>query len=450
MIRDIELSNIYTDDPCDYVEYMINNYFLIPENYDEEYILQIIKNRKVVPLTDNYLDHPSSFTILTTSACNARCFYCYELGLKKKTHMSIETAEKVARYIINYANRQGEIVLDWFGGEPLFNNKVIDIITSRVASAGLGFRSSMVSNGYLFDEKIIKKAREDWKLGGVQITLDGTEEIYNKTKAYIYKDCESPFKRVITNIHLLLDNDISVSIRMNCDKHNSEDLIKLVDYLDEEFKGEDKLTMYVWPIFEDDNYHRTPEERKKLFEALEAIEDHMISKGIDVGHNIGREIKGVHCMIDSGHSICIYPKGEIGVCEHYLDSKFVSHIDNPVEKNWEVLKEWRKFTPYTELCDDCPLKPECLRAIGCPDEMPCDEYQRNYTLKHYILDIKKRWEEYKKNLENGNLNCNCGNGSCGNGQCSPHSPSCPPYNDANDPNSQRIQYGNQQYSGQNN
>ena len=421
MLKDVELSNIFTEDPCDYVNYMVGNYFLVPENYDEEYILKVIKDRKVVPLTDNYLDHPSIFTILTTSACNARCFYCYELGLKGKSHMSAETAEKVAKYIINYANVNGQITLDWFGGEPLFNNKVIDIITSRIASAGINFRSSMVSNGYLFDEKMVKKAKDDWRLTNVQITLDGTEEIYNKTKNYIYKDCDSPFKKVITNIHLLLDLDISVSIRMNCDKHNTEDLSNLVDYLSDEFKDEVNLSMYVWPIFEDDNYHRTPEERKKLFEALEAIEGHMMSKGIDVGHNIGMDIKGVHCMIDSGNAICIYPKGEIGVCEHYLDSRFVSHIDNPTEKNWEVLKEWRKFTPYTELCDDCPLKPECLKAIGCPDEMPCDEYQKHYTIKHYIYDIKRRYEQFKKNQNEQNCN-----GSC---QCSPHSPICPPHND---------------------
>ena len=108
----------------------------------------------------------------------------------------------------------------------------------------------MISNGYLFDDNLIKTAKEDWNLQNVQITLDGTEEIYNKTKNYIYKNDENPFKRVINNIHKLAYNKISVSIRMNCDKHNFEDLIKLVHYLHEEFKGNDLVSMYVWPIFE--------------------------------------------------------------------------------------------------------------------------------------------------------------------------------------------------------
>ena len=136
MIKPVELMNIETEDPCDYVDFLINHWFLVPIKYDEEAILSIIKERECTIITDTYLDHPEHFTILTTSACNARCFYCYELGLKNKTHMSLETAEKVAKYIIKHAPKDRSVTLDWFGGEPLFNHKMISIISSRVRSAG--------------------------------------------------------------------------------------------------------------------------------------------------------------------------------------------------------------------------------------------------------------------------------------------------------------------------
>nr|DAU35423.1 MAG TPA: hypothetical protein [Caudoviricetes sp.] len=45
---------------------------------------------------------------------------------------------------------------------------------------------------------------------------------------------------------------------MNCDKHNADDLVQLVKYLSEEFKKEEKLSMYVWPIFEE-GFTRTDE-----------------------------------------------------------------------------------------------------------------------------------------------------------------------------------------------
>jgi sulfatase maturation enzyme AslB (radical SAM superfamily) len=40
----------------------------------------------------------------------------------------------------------------------------------------------MISNGILFNEKNIVKARELWHLKNVQITLDGTESSYEQIK----------------------------------------------------------------------------------------------------------------------------------------------------------------------------------------------------------------------------------------------------------------------------
>ena len=72
---------------------------------------------------------------------------------------------------------------------------------------------------------------KDINLSNVQITLDGTEETYNKTKRFIYKDDPSPFKTVIYNIHNLLFNNISVTIRLNVDNNNADDIEKLLYYL---------------------------------------------------------------------------------------------------------------------------------------------------------------------------------------------------------------------------
>lgn len=414
-LPDIEYSNINTEEPCTYVDFMIQNWFLVTEDFDEEYACKILKERQEVPLLDTYLDHPNGFTILSTSACNARCFYCYELGLKGKVHMSKETAEKVAKYIVSTAPKQDMITLDWFGGEPLFNHQIIDLITSRVASAGFNFVSSMISNGYLFDDKLVKKAEKDWHLKSIQITLDGTEEVYNKTKAYIYKDCESPFKRVIENIHRLLRANINVSIRINIDKHNFDNLVELANFLGKEFSGESNLSVYAHTVFEE-GFTRTDEEEKELYEHLLNLEKLLEDLHIFGGQPVKGEIKGLHCMIDGGNHVCIFPKGEIGVCEHYLDKYFVSHIDNPNEKNWDILKMWREYTPYTEICEDCPLKPVCLKSKYCPDESSCNKYQKEYELERFKLGMIKLYRQFLENPPS------CSDGSCQ--QCPQHDPYC--------------------------
>ena len=103
--------------------------------------------------------------------------------------MSQEVALKVAKYIA----QSDSIALNWFGGEPLYNIKAIGTITNYLIVHNKEFHSEMTTNGYLFNETVVKKAKELWNLTGVQITLDGTEKIYNKTKNYKDVKGTSPF-----------------------------------------------------------------------------------------------------------------------------------------------------------------------------------------------------------------------------------------------------------------
>ena len=64
----------------------------------------------------------------------------------------------------------------------------------------------------------------------IQITLDGPENVYNSTKAYV-SSTVSPYQRVLKNIDLLLRNKVRVAIRLNLDQHNIDDLRDLVDDL---------------------------------------------------------------------------------------------------------------------------------------------------------------------------------------------------------------------------
>ena len=158
-------------------------------------------------------EHITSYTIFTTTDCNARCFYCYELG-RSRIPMSDETAHKAAAYIAAHCGGE-KVHLHWFGGEPLFNKQVIDIICTDLAEKGIVYESMIISNGYLFDGATVEQAVSHWKLKSVQITLDGTEEIYNRSKAFIYTDGKSPYQVVLANIQRLLDAGVSVHIRLN-------------------------------------------------------------------------------------------------------------------------------------------------------------------------------------------------------------------------------------------
>lgn len=78
--------------------------------------------------------------------------------MEGKHDMSEQTARDIVKYIVEHANRNAPLSIEWFGGEPLTNVKVIDIINSGVRSAGFEVFSKMISNGYLFNQENVKKA----------------------------------------------------------------------------------------------------------------------------------------------------------------------------------------------------------------------------------------------------------------------------------------------------
>lgn len=406
MIRPFELVNAFTEDPCDYSDYLFESYFIVPEEFDEDRVIEEYVKCNTKFIDCNYLNNLKSYTILTTTKCNARCFYCYQHHDTTKQDMTEETAGKVAKYIIETSKYTPSIFIGWFGGEPLYNPDVMDIITSRVRSAGKTIRSSMISNGYLLTEDMIKRCRYDWGIDNIQITLDGTEEVYNKIKAYIYKDDTNPFKTVINNIHNALKENISISIRLNCSLKNIDDLFKLVEYLNIEFKDRNLLTVYTHQLFEINNYKLSDEDRNTLFSKLIEL-DNLIAKyklhpsdSVLIGG-----IKNVHCMVDSGEAITINPDGSLGLCEHYIDEKSVSHIDNQAVKNYEVIRQWRNKVPYIDICNDCPLKPACLKVYGCPDDVRCSISQKDYQINKFKLGLERRYAEWLNDL-NKCTNCN--------------------------------------------
>lgn len=377
--------------------YLYKYYFLVPEDFDEFTLIDIIRKNLQIPLDDLYLDHPQSFTILTTTKCNARCFYCYELNSKHKHHMTEETAEKVGNYIVNVADRNKQINLHWFGGEPLFNNKVIDIITNKLKENGQGFTTTFTTNGYLFDKNLILKAKSLWNTVDVQITIDGTESVYNKVKNYIHTNIISPYKKVLNNIAILLNNGINVTIRLNLDFHNADNLKQLIEELHKRFGNHPNLRIYAWPVFEDETNIKTKEEHAEIFKKLAELESVMNNYNYFCGIYPSQRLVYNQCMADSGDSVVISTDGDLGTCEHFIDDHFWSHVDNPSKKDFNMLKIWREYETPINLCADCPIYPSCIRPTHCVEMSKCDKYYKEWRIRRHIKGLLKAYSDYRTN-----------------------------------------------------
>ena len=373
----------------------------IPYEMTEKFIKELAERRFLTPVdTDEYKlasqlktaaipfgkkDYIKSFTIMTTTACNARCWYCYELG-RSHIHMTAETAEKAAQFILKSSGGH-KVRLSWFGGEPLFNSKVIDIICRRLRENGKEYTSSMVSNGYLFDENVILRAQNDWNLKTVQITLDGTEKIYNDTKGYIYKE-GSAFKKVLDNIETLLKSNIRVQIRLNIDEKNCSDLSELCDYLISRFSEYDNITVYTAVIMHYEKEKCIPHQPSSEFkDRYIEINEKLYAAGINNTRSLDTRLNSFRCMADNEGSAMLTPDGGIGKCEHFSESDYWRTLDNP-EVNHKILDSWRERDEFEE-CKSCPHFPMCIKLKKCPDTAnACTDFEREILDYHLEKRIK--------------------------------------------------------------
>ena len=286
--------------------------------------------------------------------------------------------------------------LSWFGGEPLFNKPAIDIICKDLEEKGIEYKSSMVSNGYLFDWETVRNAVDNWNLKRVQITLDGTENVYNKVKAYIHKQ-GSPYQTVMENIGHLLDAGVSVRIRLNMDMHNAENLLELVEDLAERFREKKGLTVYAHHLFKGNEPMaglHSYEEWEKRDAAMIRLEEKIAACGLASRGGISKKPKTNFCMADSGRSVTILPNGEIGLCEHFSESEFIGHIDRE-GFDQAVVNSWKERIPEIPECAECFYYPQCLQLKKCASGSVCFEHlrrERRRQVERQMLNEYERWK----------------------------------------------------------
>ena len=365
---------------------LIDNWFLVPEGHDDQKLCEQI--RKTGQLFQPPQKSITGYTILTTTGCNARCFYCYEKGTKPVT-MTAETASKVVRYILAHRGEE-KVNLSWFGGEPLYNVQVIDQICSELKERDVTFKSKMISNGYLFDADMVRRAKDLWQLKNVQITLDGREQIYNRVKRYIYGDVNA-VERELANMRLLMDAGIFVSVRLNVDQHNIEEMLLLLPLLHERFGDNKQLSVYSHELF----CERTPEDNAVLYEQRMKLETLIAECGYKRRRELQKDIKLNHCMADNDNNVIISPAGFLGKCEHYIDREFFGHIDSE-EKDKEVLRRFKERPADIEACATCPYYPQCFRLVMCDNGADCTPERQKENIHNVIEAMKDEYERWKK------------------------------------------------------
>ena len=375
-------------------EYLRQRWFVVPEQTNEKELSDTV--RWVARMKEKKSPYITSYTIFTTTDCNARCFYCFELGWNR-VHMTEETALKAVQYIKEHCGGH-RVSLSWFGGEPLYNMGVIDIICDGLRKEGIAFTSAIATNGYLFDKETVEKAVKSWNLVKAQIPMDGTEEVYNKIKAYIYKDGKNPYQVVMDAMGYLAEAGVEVFIRLNMDLYNHADLMKLVDEIAARYADRERLYIYCNHLYKSgvpsaDLY--TEEEWKQREDAMAALYEKIEHYGMVKKRGIHKHIKLYHCMADNSNTITIAPKGDLGRCEQCNEQEFVGHMDREGFDQQKVAA-WKEQIPEIPECATCFCYPECLELKKCATSSVCYAQARVDKLRQTKHRMEFEYEIWKQ------------------------------------------------------
>ena len=378
---------------CKNKDFFVQSLLWVPEFFNE---IEFYGQLRDFMIKVGKVDYIDTFTVLTTTKCNARCFYCFERGCNQ-VDMTEETAVELAEFMIKKSNGR-KINIKWFGGEPLCNYKIIDIICKYFKERNVKYASKMVSNAYLFDDEIIAKAKELWKLGVLQISLDGTEKVYNRVKNYINPGEESPFIRVINNIALLASNDIKVSVRLNMDIHNKDDLFELSEFLIERFKDQPNVKIYPKLLFDNTDKlqkTRSNEDRAYLYSELERLENILFDNDKYLARKLSSEIMPYFCSAAAVTSVTVLPDGRLGLCDTIVGTESCGNIKDGIT-DWDEIASYNELKPYTEECQKCNILPMCARTKRCPYYVrDCEDYSRESEKRLILYSMRTAYKKWK-------------------------------------------------------
>lgn len=205
---------------------------LVDNDYDEYLQLKLQKHLK------RFDKSHLTLTIAPTLDCNFCCSYCFE-GARPNIYMSDETEDRIINFIRKHSETK-DLIITWFGGEPLLDFKRIISLTNKIKELKINFSSSIITNGYLLNESVIDKF-PDLKIKHIHITIDGTKEVHNRRRPHI-SDSDS-FSVIYSNIlnlkPYLKNKEIALSIRINIDKANEESYHEIYQMIRADFEDID-------------------------------------------------------------------------------------------------------------------------------------------------------------------------------------------------------------------
>ncbi|MDE5764062.1 MAG: thioether cross-link-forming SCIFF peptide maturase [Ruminococcus sp.] len=337
--------------------------------------------------------------------CQLRCKYCFastgDFGKGRKL-MSFETGKHAIDFLLENSGDRPNLELDFFGGEPLMNFKVVKQIVeyarSREAEYGKKFRFTITTNGLLLDDEKIDFINRE--MSNVVLSIDGRKSVNDYFR--VLPNGQGCYDMILPKYKKLVENrgDKEYYVRGTFTNKNldfSEDVFALYE------AGFDQIS--IEPVVgEGDEYALTEKELPAVFREYEVLARRILDnekKGgkfnffhfmidLDQGPCAIKRLRGCGCGNDY---VAITPDGDIFPCHQFvgIDEYKMGNI-NEGTFNQEMKADFANCHVYS--------KPECRKCWAkfyCSGGCNANNYQ-------YMGDVRSA-HKISCELEKKRLEC---------------------------------------------
>lgn len=287
-----------------------------------------------------------AFNIWVTRKCNLKCSYCYEGVEKEKRELTMDKILPIIDFIQQMGRNEEYITVNFHGGEPLLNTKVIFEICKQLESWDKIIYYSLTTNGILLERPLLEQLKRHNIT--LSVSLDGTEENHNKNRIDALQ--RGSYEKSIKGALLALEMGMDVRVRMTITPNNYLGMVDGVRHLIncgfQTIVAAPDYFCHQWTEEKIEDIRRCLLLLEEYQEDFCFLEEQISRKGICSG---GEN----ECNIDVDLTIypCTYSVGRAG----YQIGTVITGID--AEKRKQIKKIGQEPNPA---CSGCGFEPFCM------------------------------------------------------------------------------------------
>ena len=330
---------------------------------------------------DSFKDRPTVVKALCLHIahdCNLACRYCFaEEGEYhgRRAMMSYEVGKQALDFLIANSGNRKNLEVDFFGGEPLMNWKVVkDLVAygrSQEKIHNKHFRFTLTTNGILLNDEIMEFANKE--MDNVVLSIDGRREVHDFMRPF--RKGAGSYDLVVPKFQKFADSrgQKKYYARGTFTRHNldfSKDVLHLADL------GFEQISVEPVVADEKEEYALQWEDVPKICEEYDKLAKEIIKREKE-----GRGFNFFHFMIDLTGGPCVYkrlsgcgsgteylavtPWGDLYPCHQFVgEEKFLmGNVWDGVQKP-EIRDAFKECNVYAKKkCRECFARFYC--SGGC-------------------------------------------------------------------------------------